>query len=110
MYFASQMACCPAAFIWPELPPPESPHCVAQTTAARAADARAADDRAAINALWLPVAHALCERRQLDLCFGRAAPVTPHHGATGSSFALALAVTLAAAFAIVAAYALATDL
>ena len=62
------------------------------------------------GALWLPVAHALCERRQLDLCFGRAAPVTPHHGATGSSFSLALAVTLAAAFAIVAAYALATDL
>ena len=27
----------------------------------------------------------LCERRQLDLCLGRAAPVTPHHGATGSS-------------------------
>ena len=62
------------------------------------------------GALGLPVAHTLCERRQLDLCFGRAAPVTPHHGATGSSFALALAVTLAAAFAIVAAYALATDL
>ena len=49
MYFASQRACCPAAFIWPELPPPESPHCVAQATAARAADARAADDRAAIK-------------------------------------------------------------
>ena len=38
-----------------------------------------------LNALWLPAAHTLYERRQLDLCVGRAAPVTPHHGATGSS-------------------------
>ena len=38
------------------------------------------------RALWLPAAHTLYERRQLDLCLGRAAPVTPHHGATGSGF------------------------
>ena len=37
------------------------------------------------SSLWLPAAHTLYERRQLDLCVGRAAPVTPHHGATGSS-------------------------
>ena len=38
-----------------------------------------------MRALKLPAAHTLYERRQLDLCLGRAAPVTPHHGATGSS-------------------------
>ena len=41
---------------------------------------------ASASALWLPAAHTLYERRQLDLCLGRAAPVTPHHGATGSGF------------------------
>ena len=52
-----------------------------------------------LHALWLPAAHTLYERRQLDLCLGRAAPVTPHHGATGSSFGAVAGVVVAAVVA-----------
>ena len=52
-----------------------------------------------LRALWLPAAHTLYERRQLDLCLGRAAPVTPHHGATGSSFGAVAGVVVAAVVA-----------
>ena len=52
-----------------------------------------------LRALWLPAAHALYERRQLDLCLGQAAPVTPHHGATGSSFGAVAGVVVPATVA-----------